>query len=222
MTVDEVYTLMQYIVSKNIQQGYLSPADFNKVINQAQKSYVAYMLGDVQRYAPKRPIPPTEYGNTLTARQRLSPIIKEDTVVVDNAGYSAYPTDYIQTDAMWTSTGFQRVRQVAQDKLWSYYNSVIDPVAQNPIYLLQDTGFQFYPENIGTAKLSYVSEPPLIEWAYTVVSGRPVYDPALSIDPVWADVTMMDIISRALVMVGVNLQAPVLMQYANDLKNNGQ
>jgi hypothetical protein len=180
------------------------------------------MLGDVQRYAPKRPIPPTEYGNTLTARQRLSPIIKEVTVTVNGTGYSNYPTDYIQTDAMWTSSGFQRIREVSQDKLWSYYNSVIDPVANNPIYLLKDTGFQFYPVNIGTTKLSYVSQPPLIDWQYTVVGGRPVYNPSTSVDPVWADVTMMDIISRALVMVGVNLQAPVVMQYANDIKNNGQ
>ena len=222
MTVDEVYTLMQYIVSKNIQQGYLSPADFNKIINQAQTSYVAYMLGDVQKYAPKRPIPPTEYGNTLSARTRMTPIIKQWVLSVDNTGYSGYPQDYVQVDAMWSYYGYQRVREVEQDKMWAYYNSVIDPVATNPIYMLLDTGFQFYPEDITNARLSYVSQPPQIVWGYTIVSGRPVYDPANSTDPVWADVTLMDIISRALVMVGVNLQSPVVMQYANDLKNNGQ
>lgn len=221
MTVDEVYTLMQYIVSKNIQQGYLSPADFNKVINQAQTSYVSYMLGNIQRYAPKRPIPPAEYGNTLNARARLTPIIKQINVSIDGAGQSPYPTDYVQVDAMYT-TNLNRVRQVPQDKLWSYYNSVIDPVATNPIYLLLQNKLQFYPTNLGSAIISYVSDAPKIDWAYTIVSGRPVYDPATSVDPVWEDVSMMDIISRALVMVGVNLQAPVVMQYANDLKNNGQ
>lgn len=221
MTVDEVYTLMQYIVSKNIQQGYLSPADFNKIINQAQTSYVAYMLGDVQKYAPKRPIPPAEYGNTLSARTRMTPIIKQTPLTVDTAGQALYPDDYIQVDAMWTDD-LNRVREVEQDKLWSYYNSVIDPISSNPIYMLLEDRFQFYPESLGSARLSYVSQPPKIIWAYTTPSGRPVYDPVNSVNPVWADVTMMDIISRALVMTGVNLQSAVVMQYANDLKNNGQ
>ena len=59
-------------------------------------------------------------------------------------------------DAMWTLYGLYKIRFVQQDRLDDYYHSTIDPVVTNPIYLINHEGFQFYPENIGAAKMSYV------------------------------------------------------------------
>jgi hypothetical protein len=71
-----------------------------------------------------------------------------------------------------------RIRFASQDRLYSYYNSEIDPIATNPIYLIQDSGFQFYPIDLGTAKLSYVSTPSEIVWGYSYDdNNRQVYNP---------------------------------------------
>ena len=51
-TVDDVYQIVTYSVGKNLQQGYVSPSDFNLVINQAQKSYASYLLVNFQQYQP--------------------------------------------------------------------------------------------------------------------------------------------------------------------------
>lgn len=124
---------------------------------------------------------------------------------------------------MWSFYGYSRMRYVQQDSLDSYVNSVIDPVATNPIYLIEMEGFRFFPNNIGVAKMSYVKNPDAIIWAYTDdVNGRPIYDPIHSVDPVWYDTDMLDIISRALKIIGVNLQSAAISQYANDIKTNGQ
>lgn len=221
MSINDVYTLMQYIINKN-QQGYLAPAEFNRIINQAQTSYVSFLLGSFQKYQFGRPEAPVEFGENMTLRSRLKPVIHEVGLNIDATGFSAYPADYIQTDSMWSYYGYNRIREIEQDKMWLVYNSSIDPITTNPIYYLKDEGFQFFPTNLTTARMSYVANPRQMVWAYTIISGRPIYDAANSVQPVWGDTSMMDIISRALAMVGVNLQAPVIAQYANDIKNNGQ
>ena len=49
MSVNDVYVLMQFIVNKN-QNGYLSPEDFNNAINQAQRSYLSFLMGNPEQY----------------------------------------------------------------------------------------------------------------------------------------------------------------------------
>lgn len=297
MDVNEVYSLIQFIANKS-QQGYIAPSQFNTVINQAQKSYASYLLGSFQTYTPGRPIARVELGQNQVVRQRLAPIIVTNyTLTIDPAGFSTYPSDYLQTDSIITN-GFQRVRYVQQDSLYSYYNSAIDPVASNPIYLLENLGFRFYPVALGSATLSYVKNPPTINWAYATTNGRPVFttgiqgvnvitggsgytsatvvfsapgvggvqatgtvsisggvvtgivmtnngsgymgltptmtftgvggvgatfsSPIISIDPVWDDASIFEIISRALMLIGVNLQSTAIEQFATEIKRNGQ
>lgn len=220
--VNNVYKIIQY-ASNKAQNGYVSPEDFFIIINQAQQSFSSYLLGSFQQYQPGRPQARVQYSENQITRQRLSPIIYGYILNPDPTGFAPYPGDYVQTDAMWTINGNERIRYTEQEHLYSTINSVIDPIATNPIYLIQDTGFMFYPNNIGQARLSYVRNPPDIVWGYTLDgNGLPVYNPSTSIDPVWSDVDMLEIIVRALKLVGVNLQSGVLMQYANDIQQGGQ
>jgi hypothetical protein len=223
MTINEVYQIVLYSTAKNLSQGYVSPDDFNLTINQAQKSYVSYLLGSFQQYMPGRAVARVEFGQNTIVRTRLAPIIYWDNLTVDPTGFCPYPDDYLQSDAMFTADGYERIRAVQQDSLYSFYNSKIDPVATNPIYILEDTGFHFFPENIGTAKLSYVANPPDMIWAYTLdANGIPIYDSATSTQPVWDDASILEIIVRALAIIGVNLQLNVVEQYSMAIKNQGQ
>lgn len=230
MTVDEAYKLILFIVKKS-QQGYVKPTDFNTSINAAQKQYQSWLLGSFQQYTPGRPVARVELGNNRTVRQRLAPVIYGFTLHIDPTGYSPYPGDYLQPDAMWSIYGasiysHKRIRYAQQNQLDSYYNSVIDKVEDNPIYLIEDDGFQFYPENQYEARLHYVKDAPEIRWGYTMTvpgpNGRPIFDSSTSINPVWDDAACMDIIGRCLRMIGVNLQDGIVSQYAQELKNTGQ
>lgn len=222
MTVDFAYQIVQYAANK-AQSGYITPAQFNLIINQAQLGYASFLLGTLQKYSQGRSNAPVEFGQNQVVRQRLTPIIYGYILSIDADGFSPYPGDYTQTDAITTIYGYDRVRYVQQDYLYSVLNSTIDPVASNPIYLIEDEGFRFYPNNLLQSRLSYVRIPPNIYWAYTEdVNGIPAYNPALSVDPVWQDVSMLEIIVRALALVGVNLQLGVVSQYADMIKNGGQ
>tara|TARA_R110000822_G_scaffold77400_1_gene185699 strand:+ start:481 stop:1146 length:666 start_codon:yes stop_codon:yes gene_type:complete len=221
MNVNDMYRICQFAINK-AQNGYLTPSEFNLIINQAQVSYQDYLLGEFQQYQYGRAQARINYSQNENIRQRLSPLITEATLTINGtSGESPYPADYVQADTIIT-TAFKRVRFVQQDSLYSYYNSEVDPIATNPIYLIEPSGFQFYPKTLGTALLTYVKDAPTIVWAYTIVSGRPVYDSGASDQPVWADVDLLDIIARALKLVGVNLQAGQVEQYANQVTQQGQ
>ena len=221
MNVNDMYQICQFAINK-AQNGYLTPSEFNLTINQAQVSYQDYLLGEFQQYQPGRSQARINYSQNENIRQRITPLLATASLAV-NAGTGAvvYPGDYLQADSLLTST-LQRVRYTQQDSLYSYYNSTIDPVATNPIYMITSTGFQFYPITIGTVTLNYIKEAPSIVWAYTTVSGRPVYDSASSVQPVWADVDLLEIIARALKIIGLNLQDGQLQQYANQVTQQGQ
>lgn len=221
--IDDVYRIVTYAVGKNLQQGYVSPSDFNLVINQAQKSYASYLLGNFQQYQPGRPQARVEFGQNSVVRQRLTPIIYGANLTIDSTGFSPYPGDYLQQDAMWSFYGYNRIREVQQQYFYSIYNSVIDPVTSWPVYMLEWDGFRFFPNNTGRAKLSYVRNPPDMIWGYTLnVNGVPVYNPATSTQPVWDDASILEIIVRALRIIGVNLQYNDVNAYANEIKQIGQ
>jgi hypothetical protein len=228
MDINTMYQICQYAINK-AQNGYFTPDEFNLLANQAQISYMDYLLGEFQQYQYGRPQARVNYSQNSDTRQRLTPFIKQTTLTIDSAGHSNYPSNYLETDAIRTSAN-DRIRFVQQDSLYSYLKSGIDPVATNPIYLLasitstySNGGFQFYPINLGTAILDYIIITPTMLWAYTLDgNGRPVYNAGASIQPLWYDVDRLEIISRILKLVGVNLQIAQVEQYANQITQTGQ
>lgn len=225
MDVNTVYKIILYAAAKNLAQGYVSPEDFNTVLMPAaQKSYLDYLLGEYQQYQVQRPISVVEFGQTKKLRESLAPLIYGAILLPNSVtGIASYPADFEAVDNMWGLYGFYNIRFSQQPRLSSFKHSTIDPIEENPIYVIQHEGFHFLPENIGSARLSYVRTPPSIVWAYVLDSNEiPVYDPANSQQPVWSDVDMMNIIVRALALIGVNLQLGTLMQYAESVKRGGQ
>ena len=225
MTTDQVYKIILYACAKNKQNGYVSPDDFNNVLMPvAQNSYTDFLLGEYQKYQIRRPISVVEFGQNERIRESISALIYgTDLFPNTTTGISAFPSDYEYSDNMWGLYGFYNIKFIQQDKLDSYIHSSIDPITENPVYLIQHEGFHFFPQSIGGAHLSYVRKPPPIFWGYDLDgNNRPVYNAALSQQPVWSDTDIFQIIIRALALVGVNLQLGVLMGYAQEIKTQGQ
>jgi len=237
MNINDMYQICQYAINK-AQNGYLTPSQFNLLANQAQTSYQDYLLGEFQQYQIGRPQARVNYSQNSDTRQRMAPFLKDVTLTINADGIALYPDDYLQGDAVLTST-FDRIRFIQQDSLYSYLKSEIDPIATNPVYLLAnvnstytDGGLQFYPKTLGTAILSYVMNAPTMIWGYNLDSnGRPVYNPnpydpstqpTGSVQPLWYDIDKLEIVARILKLVGVNLQDGQVAQYANMVTTQGQ
>lgn len=225
MTADFCYKIMLYAAAKNLQNGYVSPDDFNEVIMPtAQRSYLDYLRGSYQQYQAKRPIAVVAFSENQMIRQSLAPLVYGAVLSPNNVtGIASFPSDFEFVDAMWSLYGIYNIRFAQQDRLSSYYRSEIDPVQQNPIYIIQHEGFHFFPENIGDVRLSYIRTPPPIIWGYDIDgNGLPIYNPAKSQDPVWGETDILNILVRGMALIGVNLQVNTLMGYANEIKQRGQ
>lgn len=225
MNANQVYQLILYSCAKNKQDGYISPDDFNTVLMPtAQKSYLDYLLGEYQKYQIKRPISIVEIGQNERVTNSLAPLIYGAILnPFPYNGISPFPNDFEYPNAMWGVYGYYNIRFTNQDRLDTTIHSTIDPVVSNPVYLIQHEGFHFFPEDIGMTKLSYIRTPPSIVWGYVLDSnGIEVWNPATSQDPVWNDTDMLNIVVRALQLVGINLQLGVLIQYSQEIKNGGQ
>lgn len=227
MNVNDLYELCLFIINKSLG-GTFTQDEFNTVINRAQMSFLNYLLGQFVSYQYGRPLSRVQFGMNEIVRQRITPLISQPVpLTIDATGLAPYPNDFEQVDAVYTAS-MDRVRFVPQHKLYSYLSSVIDPVTTNPIFLIESGGFRFYPNtdynsvSLSGITLSYVHTPPAIVWASTPdAQGRPQYNSGASKDPVWYEVDWMELVSRALSMVGVNLQANEISQYAQQIKLQG-
>lgn len=222
MDANTPYDIIKYAANKN-QSGTIRPQDYNLIINQGQRDYMKFLIGETQTYTSGRPIAKVELGNSQRVLRSLAPFIDAvSTLSINVNGIATWPTNMEEVVAMYT-TSMDRVKYVQQDSAWSYLKSVIDPIATNPIYTIIDGEFQYYPITLGAAKISFIKTPPDIVWAYTLdPNGRPIYDSGASVAPLWADTDMMEVITRALRLVGVNLQLAVVSQYATEIKTIGQ
>lgn len=233
MTVDVMYQTVQYVANKFINGGNISPDEFNLLIQEAQYSFLNYLLGQFQDYQIGHSAARVEFGVNMVVRQRLAPLIGPIlAITVDASGMALYPDDYQQWDAFFQSNIMYRIRPVQQHRLYSYLNDPIDPVNKYPIVTVEAQGFRVYPnENYNGVNvpasilnLSYIKTPPDILWASTPdpVTGLPVYDPAHSHDPVWYDLDCREIIARVLRDVGVNLESAAVGQYSEMIIKGGQ
>jgi hypothetical protein len=221
LDVNTIYEICKEIVGKN-QNGYLDSDQFNLLINQAQTSYMAFLLGETQQYQYDKGKPRVDYSLNEDSRQRVMPFWAKETLSITNGSVN-YPINYLQIDAMLNSAETDRIRYAAPNKWYSFVKSKIDPIATNPIYRLTDTGFIFAPATLASATLWYISVPNEIVWNYTIdINGREVYNPSSSVDPKWYDTDIFEIIARALSMIGISLQSAAVMQYAAGVKTNGQ
>jgi hypothetical protein len=224
LSVDDMYSIEKDVLNKN-QNGYFAPDVFNRLNNQAQFDYMNFLLGDFRKYQLGRPIPPTAWGMTARIRESLTPFILEPTTLAVNntTGKVVLPSDYEMWDAMWWGSNMARVKFIQQGRLYSHLNTSINQIATNPVFLSIKDNLTVYPFNIGSVKLSYIRTPGEIKWAYTLDSnGRPIYDSANSSDPEWQRFDCIQIMVRALRIMGVNLSANQVSQYAEVIKNNGQ
>ena len=227
MDANQMFQIWSYAIAKNLQQGYGSPSDFYITINQAQRGFQDYLLGEYQQYQIRRPISVVEFGQNERIRDSISPLIYSAILPINGTtGISSRPSDYEYVDNMWSVYGNYNIKFIQQDRLDNYIHSEIDPVVTNPVYLIRQEGFQFFPSRPygeNQALMSYVRNAPSIVWGYVEDSnGIPRYNPATSQNPVWSETDCMQIIVRALAIVGVSLQLGVVSQYAQEIKTQGQ
>ena len=219
MTIDEVYKFINFIVKKSNAGGYVTPFEFNLLINRAQIQYFNKLYGNQNDYRYDRPVPKISYAVTEKISNSLSPFLSDKTTVtIDANGQCTTPTDMIQMVAVTKEVSGKEyeITRVEQDRVANNLSSYYDaPDTEFPIYAQLRTKLQFYPKTLASASVIYLKKPTNMAWAFTTVSGRYVYEPLLSVQPLWSDVDMNEVMYIALSYIGVNLKDQEVSQFAN-------
>jgi len=221
MNINEVYKLVSYLVDK-YQGTYLSPDDFNMVINMAQIQYLAALTEDTGN-PTRNPKNPTGMTSSATISDMISSFITEGNLTITSQ-VSNKPNDLYKTLAIRTSDDNYAVRFVPADRVASHIDNAIDPPSlTDPIYYELGSTFKFFPSTLSTAKITYVKNPQTLKWAYT---GSLVYDAANSVPAnnaaiEWGDTDVYEIIYRAIGIIGINLKDGDLTAASRLIKNEG-
>lgn len=195
-TIDECYRLLKYRATKSGFNGNLGPNDFNLIWNRAEQRHFN-----------------NEYKKYLINQESSDSLIvfKTDplTIVVDSNGKYTKPAGVLHVDAIrapYMDTEVEVVR-VEDDRLANHLNSTYDnPTAEFPIYTEYKAYIQFNPKDLTEALLVYLKALTPAKWAYTLVNDRPVYDNANSVQPLWRENDIDEVIYLCGTDLGLNLR----------------
>ena len=101
---------------------------------------------------------------------------------------------------------FPNLRGVVNTYIHRFYNRVE----------LSDT-FIVYPSTVSNCQLTYLSQPNTVVWNYSLVNGRPVYNPVGSVDFQWDTTELYRIVARVCKYMGISIRDGELAQAANEM-----
>jgi hypothetical protein len=221
MTVDQCYSILRFIVRKN-QLGSLSPTDFQYAFNTAQRNYYDFLVGRIEQYQYGRPVPRVGLSMTDNVVSRLMPFELSATLTV-SGGLATKPSDFNKLLAIYTPNNY-RVYRLEENRFAERMQDSIDPIDEpNAFYVEQNTNWRIYPTTLTTLTLKYLTVPADVKWNYTLDgSGRPVYTSSGSIDPLWKDNDIDELVGRAAKIIGVSFKEPTLSQFGQGVINTGE
>ncbi len=157
--VDEVFQVTRYRCNKAGFLGDFSSADFNLLFPRAE---IRYYNKEYALYASNE-----EVSDTM-AKFKSDPL----TITIDGTGRYDSPSNMLHVDAIYTTTTQQPIVRVESDRVANNLASAIElPTTEFPIYSEYTDYLQFYPINLGSAKLIYLMIPRTTVWGYTLAGG---------------------------------------------------
>ena len=221
MDVNSVYRIMRFIARKN-QLASLSPQDFQDSFNSAQRNYYDFLVGRIEQYRYDSPKSRIGLAMTDNVVSRLTPFQQTSTVSV-TTGNATKPADFNKLLSMATPSGYG-VYRYEENRLAQRLTDSIDPVNEENAFYVEDNGkWVVYPTTLATVTIKYLKLPTNVVWNYTTDGqGRPVYNPIGSVDPVWMDNDIDELIGRACKILGISIKENALVSYGQGVLQNGE
>jgi len=137
--------------------------------------------------------------------------------------YATKPASFNKLLALYTANNY-RIYRIEENRFAERMQDSIDPVDEaNAFYVEQGTNWRIYPSTLTSVSVKYLSVPTDVVWNYTTDgSGRPVYNPTGSVQPLWADNDIDEILARAAKIVGVSFKEPTLTQFGESVMAKGE
>lgn len=229
MNIGEIDNIVGFIVNRS-QTGNASPQRRNWAYNLANLYLFKRYLGIPEEWQVGMPLSKIMYSESSYVENALKNFKVTKFLTIDDNGQSVIPSDYIKEDIITYITqdengkkSYTPVKILNSSEQQEALNSyVVPPTFDNPTCTFYGTYIQFYPEALATARMVYLRLPKTPVYGYTVVNGRPVYDPSTSVQLEFPDNLHNDFIMLACQYLGVNMERNELIQYTEQIKHQGQ
>lgn len=207
-SVDNIYSYTKFLTNKN-QAGGISSTDLFNAWNGEQAMLHQDVVGRWQKQSNTKTGIMSGLIEDEVTISMLSPFIVPVVNIAIAGGLGFKPADYIYGLALRINKA--KVFSVNHDMIASVIDDVIDPpsIPDNKYYYTEYLSyFSFQPPAATAFDLDYVAETTDIVWGFTLDGqGRPVYNPATSVQPKWNKNTTIEITRRTLKSFGLHFDS---------------
>jgi len=223
MNINDAYRLVDFIANKTVQNGFVSPDQFNNVAPIAQISVINKLLGNETEYQSGRPIPRYGFGIDQKIMEILRPLIVTPTPLPILYGLANYPADCLYVFAIQIPGAYQPAEPVQFDEaIYLTQSQIKPPTDKYPKHYSVAAYLYVLPATLNlTGTISYVRKPFTPFWNYSIVNQAPVYNPSGSQDFELSVLGHLRICAMILQMVGINLSLDRVAAYAMELEQSG-
>lgn len=218
LSVDYIYNFCLDLINKN-QAGGLNNEKFENLWNGEQNAYQNDLLGPFQARNNTKTGANTGLIENETILQKLSAFITKKVYSGVTSGQATKPDDFIWR-LSFMSNGYD-IYKINYNQRDSVNHSVIDPpsITNNRYYFLEyEDYYELLPSNVTSATLDYIKAVPAIKWGFTYdVDGRQVYNSGSSIQPLWDNISCMEITKRMLKSTGVSFKDKDFENFGNSV-----
>lgn len=192
--IDRVYQTVQKILNKE-QRGYLPPVEFNLFANQAQQEIFHSYFSMRNMVATNS----SDYSDIQSnVEEKISYFDNEETIsktTFTNAagnitqGYYPYPSNFYHLVSVIYDDDYVAQEVSAKHVTYVKRSKYTKPTVRQPIYVRHEGGLVCIPDPPNgtettepTITINYVRTPAEVEWDYTMVNGKPLYNANTSTD----------------------------------------
>lgn len=237
ININTLRNFFELLANKYQVGGYVNPAKFNQLVQQATKELQMDLYGNIASYRAGRPLPTIAYAQTQTVVDYLRPFMVTKTMEVTKGnlyGYITLPSDYLHYESAKVlgyengecgvagTMNYSPLVILDGDKVAKKLGrKICPPTTEFPIGQVVNNTIRVYPKDVEIIELEYFRLAKNPAWGYTIVSGKPVYNPSTSQDVEFNEELMNLVVSKMLMYLGINLREAELYQMAksNDLNN---
>jgi len=231
ININTLRNFFELLANKYQIGGYVNPAKFNQLVQQATKELQMDLYGNIKGYRAGRPIPTIAYAQTQAVVDYLRPLMMTKTIETTKGSLYAYitlPSDYLHFESAkilsynngenCTANGtmdYMPLSILDGDKIAKKLSRTICPPSVDyPVGQFVNNTIRIYPKQTDLIELEYFrsAKPPV--WGYTLSGGKPVYDAGTSQDVEFSDELMNILVSKMLSFLGINLREAELYQMA--------
>jgi hypothetical protein len=176
MLIDKVYSAVSQLANKDQVSGILTPAEYNKYAELAQRDYIE------ENYNPQTG--KLGYESTFKNTDDLSDL-KVPLSIIVNSGRATMPDDYLHFSSAYGTFIFGNRGRVTPIDLvregeWAerLASEVNKPSKSFPIMKSMGSYFEVYPQSVTNINLTYLKVPQQPWWNYTLSGSTPVFSSA--------------------------------------------